>query len=167
MKNIFLVGMPSSGKSTLGKKLARALNYRFVDLDKMIIKAEKKSINQIFGENGEDYFREVESRLLQEIKPNQWFVVATGGGAPCFFDNMDFIKANGLSVFLNIPAAELAHRILRHGKDDRPLLSGIEALEQELENKHRMRLTHYSRADYTITGDTTVRQLVELVKPLI
>lgn len=167
MKNIFLVGMPSSGKSTLGKKLAGALNYRFVDLDKMIIKAEKKSINQIFGENGEDYFREVESRLLQEIKPNQWFVVATGGGAPCFFDNMDFIKANGLSVFLNIPAAELAHRILRHGKDDRPLLSGIEALEQELENKHRMRLTHYSRADYTITGDTTVRQLVELVKPLI
>jgi shikimate kinase len=167
MKNIFLVGMPSSGKSTLGKKLARALNYRFIDLDKMIIKEEKKSINQLFGENGEGYFREVESRLLKEIKPEHWLVIATGGGAPCFFDNMDFIKGNGLSIFLNIPASELAERISRHNKDDRPLLSGIEGLEQELESKHKIRFPYYSRADYIITEDTTVRQLVDLVKPII
>ena len=167
MKNIFLVGMPSSGKSTLGKKLARALNYRFVDLDKMIVRSEKMSINQIFAEKGEEYFRQIESALLKEIRANQWLVVATGGGAPCFFDNMDFITQTGLSVFLNVPAAELAGRILKHGQDDRPLLSGVDQLEQELAKKYEVRLPHYSRADYMITGKTTVKQLVELLRPLI
>ncbi|MBU1820351.1 MAG: shikimate kinase, partial [Bacteroidetes bacterium] len=92
MKNIFLIGMPSSGKTTLGKKLARALGYRFVDLDKLIVSDQKKSIPDIFREHGEPYFREVESRILQDTRPDHWLVVSTGGGAPCFFDNMDFIK---------------------------------------------------------------------------
>ena len=166
MKNIFLIGMPSSGKSTLGRKLARALSYRFVDLDKLIVKDQKKTIPEIFQKKGEGYFREVESRILHETRPDQWLVVATGGGAPCFFDNMAFIKATGISVFINVPPTELAERILLHDKDDRPLLSGVTQLEQELEERLRVRLPFYSQADFTVTRETSkVNRLLDLLKP--
>lgn len=166
MKNVFLIGMPSSGKSTLGRKLARALNYRFVDLDKLIVKDQKKTIPELFKENGEDYFRVVESRLLHQTRPNQWLVIATGGGAPCFFDNMAFIKSNGISVFINVSPAELAHRILQHGKDDRPLLSGVTQLEHELDLRLQNRLPFYTQADFTVTSETSkVNVLLELVRP--
>ncbi|TDB64529.1 shikimate kinase [Arundinibacter roseus] len=167
MKNIFLVGMPSSGKSTLGKKLARRLGYRFVDLDKLIEKDQEKTIPEIFREHGEPYFRDVEKKILYDTKPNHWLVVATGGGAPCFFDNMEFIKANGVSVFLNIPPAELVERIGKHGKDDRPLLSGVAELEKELTARLHVRLPYYSQAEFTISGRTTVQQLVDLVSPCL
>ena len=77
----------SSGKSTLGKKLARLLGYRFVDLDKLIETSEGMAISTIFSLKGEDYFRELESRLLKEIHPNGNVVLASGGGTPCFFYN--------------------------------------------------------------------------------
>lgn len=166
MKNVFLIGMPSSGKSTLGRKLARVLNYRFVDLDKLIVKDQKQSIPDIFRGKGEGYFREVESRLLKEIKPNQWLVVATGGGAPCFFDNMVYIKDNGLSIFLKVSPAELARRILAHGKDDRPLLSGITELETELSQRLSLRLPYYTQADFTLEEPSgSVTDLANLIKP--
>ncbi len=166
MKNVFLVGMPSSGKSTLGRKLARALNYRFVDLDKLIVKDQRKTIPELFREKGEAYFREVESRLLHQIRPNQWLVVATGGGAPCFSDNMAFIKSAGISVFINVSPAELTQRILQHGKDDRPLLSGVTQLEQELNVRLQNRLPYYTKADFTVTYETSkVNLLLELVSP--
>ena len=168
MKNVFLVGMPSSGKSTLGRKLARALNYRFVDLDKLIVRDQKITIPELFKEKGEPYFREVESRLLHQTRPNHWLVIATGGGAPCFFDNMDFIKSTGISIFINVPPAELAHRILQHGKDDRPLLSGVTQLEQELEARLQNRLPYYTQADFIVTPENSkVNRLLELVKPLL
>ena len=160
--------MPSSGKSTLGRKLARALSYRFVDLDKLIVKDQKKTIPELFKEHGEGYFRDVESRILHQTRPDQWLVVATGGGAPCFFDNMAFIKSAGISIFINVPPNELAARILQHGKDDRPLLSGITQLEQELEERLRVRLPYYTQADFTVTPETSkVNRLLELVKPYL
>lgn len=166
MKNIFLIGMPSSGKSTLGRKLARTLNYRFVDLDKLIEKDQNNSISQIFATKGEGYFREVERRILLDTKPDHWLVVATGGGVPCFFDNMDFIKKNGLSIYINVPPNELAERILKHGKDDRPLLSGITELEKELRERLRVRQPFYSRADYVLDHhDISIKNLVEILKP--
>ena len=168
MKNIFLVGMPSSGKSTVGRKLARALSYRFVDLDKLIVKDQKKTIPEIFEDKGEGYFREVESRILHQTRPDQWLVVATGGGTPCFFDNMAFIKANGISLFINVPPAELAQRILLHGKDDRPLLSGVTQLEKELEERLRVRLPFYTQADFTVTRETSkINQLLKLLAPYL
>ena len=166
MKNIFLVGMPSSGKSTLGRRLARALDYGFADLDKLIVQDQKRTIPEIFALEGEDYFRKVEQRILRTIIPNHSLAVATGGGAPCFFDNMDFIKANGLSIFLNVAPSELAARILNHNKDDRPLLSGIENLETELTARLATRLPYYSRAEITISDKTSVKELVIMVRLL-
>lgn len=167
MKNIFLIGLPSSGKSTLGKKLARLLDYRFVDMDKLIEKDQHMTIHEIFTQKGEPYFREVESRILKNTIENRSVVIATGGGAPCFFDNMDFIKKSGISIFLDVHHVELAKRIQNHGKDDRPLLSGAASLENELEQKYLQRLPFYSRADFTLSGDSDVSQLAAIVQPLL
>lgn len=166
MKNIFLVGMPSSGKSTLGRKLARALGYRFVDLDRLIVKDQGQTISELFANKGEAYFREVESRILHKTLPDHWLVVATGGGAPCFFDNMEFIKSNGLSVFLHVAPHELAERITQHARDDRPLFSGVTELEQELTSRLAARLPFYGQADLTVAGTITVGQLLVLLRPL-
>lgn len=167
MKNVILVGMMSSGKSTLGKKLARLLNYRFVDLDKLIEKDQQSDIPTLFAEKGESYFREVESRLLKEQGLQQGIVLASGGGTPCFHDNMTFIKEMGISVFLDVPAASLAKRIRSHGKDDRPILSGATSLEETLQNKIDERLPFYTQADIVIKGEVEANHLLEILKPLL
>src|SRR5436189_5502924 len=90
---IFLIGMPGAGKSTLGRPLAAALNLPFVDLDKEIEKHEQKSIPEVFELRGEDYFRKSESTLLKSwAESNRSFVLATGGGAPCFHDGIEVIN---------------------------------------------------------------------------
>ncbi|SKB73005.1 shikimate kinase [Dyadobacter psychrophilus] len=167
MKNVILVGMMSSGKSTLGKKLARLLNYRFVDLDKLIEKDQQSDIPTLFAQKGEHYFREVESRLLKEQGSQQGIVLASGGGTPCFHDNMDFIKKMGVSVFLDVPAANLAKRIRSHGKDDRPILSGATSLEETLQSKIDDRLPFYTQADIVIKGEVEASQLLEILHPLL
>jgi shikimate kinase len=167
MKNIILVGMMSSGKSTLGKKLARLLGYRFVDLDKLIENSEGMAISSIFSSKGEDYFRQVESRLLKEILPDHSVVLATGGGTPCFFDNMDYINKIGVSVFLDIPADELALRIEKHGKDDRPILSGAESLVTEIDSKIAQRRPFYALADVTVKGQTDAPELLNRIHDLL
>lgn len=163
MNNIILVGMMSSGKTTLGKKLAKLLSYRFVDLDKLIENSENMSIPEIFAEKGEPYFREIESKILKQTLPNKRIVLASGGGAPCFFDNMDYIKSIGISIFLDVPADELANRIVNHGKDDRPMLSGVTDLTKELQLKIDHRRTFYERADLKIEGVIEPDDLLKLI----
>lgn len=160
MRNIFLVGMPSSGKSTLGRRLAKELGYTFVDLDQLIVTDQDMSIPDIFSSFGEPYFREVENRLLQSLPVNSSLLVATGGGAPCFYDNMDFILRSGLSIFLDVPAGELAARIRAHARDDRPLLSGLADLESELRKKLEERRQFYSRAHLAVSPDTDMREFL-------
>ncbi|MFM8739263.1 MAG: shikimate kinase, partial [Cytophagales bacterium] len=97
---IFLIGLPGSGKTTLGKQLAERLNIRFVDLDTEIEKSEGESIALIFKRFGEDHFRKAESTQLQKwANLNEDFVMATGGGAPCFFDNMEVMNQSGTTIF--------------------------------------------------------------------
>jgi shikimate kinase len=166
MKNIFLVGMPSSGKSTLGKRLARHLAYRFVDTDKLIVREEKgRSINDIFRSEGESYFRDVESRVLHTIQPNSRQVVATGGGMPCFFDNMAFIKANGFSIFLDVSPEELLDRMVRHAQNDRPLFNQQDpALLENLRQKYKDRRIYYTQADLIVPGEIAVEELSKQIE---
>lgn len=166
MKNVFLIGLPSSGKSVIGLKLAEILGYRFIDLDKAIEMDQEMTIPEIFEQKGEAHFRNVESALLQAIAPGIGLVVATGGGAPCFFDNMDYIRQNGRSVFLDLDPHIIASRIRKSKKDDRPLLSGVVELEEELEKKHRERFPFYSQADITVAGETSAEHVVELLLAL-
>jgi shikimate kinase len=168
MKPIYLLGMPSSGKSTLGRSLARALACPFVDMDKRIEAREGQSIPEIFSLKGEEYFRKVESEVLKAIPTTERQVISTGGGAPCFFDNLEYIKIHGLSIFLDVPPAVLAQRMLYTRKDDRPLYRKTSPAEllATLEATYEKRLPVYRQADVTVSGETTVEQLLEAVRYL-
>ncbi|MBN8826110.1 MULTISPECIES: shikimate kinase [unclassified Spirosoma] len=161
MKNIFLIGMPSSGKSTLGKRIADALHYRFVDTDKVIVREEGRSIADIFAQSGEAYFREVERRVLRTIQPGSSKVVSTGGGMPCFHDNMAYINATGISIFLDVPIAILVNRIMAHAQEDRPLNNPSNPeLPLILQKRYETRYPIYSQANIIITGETTEEEVL-------
>jgi len=168
MKNIFLIGMPSSGKTTLGKELARHIRYRFLDTDRLIVKQTGMEINAIFAQKGEAYFRELERDTLRAIRPDSKLIVSTGGGMPCFFDNMEYIKAQGLSVFLDVPPENLHQRMKHHCANDRPLYDPTDAqLLQILRQKYTDRLTFYSQADITLRGnDLNVHALLKHILSL-
>jgi shikimate kinase len=168
MKNIFLIGMPSSGKSTLGKELTKHIRYRYLDTDKIIAKETGKKIKDIFAEQGELFFRDLEHKTLHSIRANSKLVISTGGGMPCFNDNMTYIKQNGLSVFLNVPVEIIYDRIQRHSADDRPLLDKQKSdVLQTLKDKQAERLQFYNQADVTINGEVNVHELLEILKPFI
>ena len=164
MKNIFLIGMPSSGKSTLGKRIANALHYRFVDTDKLIVRQEGRSIADIFAQAGEAYFREAEQRVLRTFRPGSSLVVSTGGGMPCFHDNMTYINATGISVFLDVPVDILVRRILAHAHEDRPLNNPSDPeLPTVLQNRYVTRLPFYNQANVIISGETTEEEVLRRV----
>jgi shikimate kinase len=120
---IYLIGYMGSGKSTVGRELATALNLQFIDLDSYIEERNFKTIPEIFDSVGEDGFRKAEQRALHEISEFENVVVATGGGAPCFFDNMELIKQTGISVYLNGTPRIIAERLM-NSKTERPLIKG-------------------------------------------
>ncbi|MFZ6052175.1 shikimate kinase [Halocola ammonii] len=120
---VFLVGYMGSGKSTVGKPLARELGVDFFDLDKFIRKTEGKSVEEIFEKEGETVFRGLERKALKRMMAeNDNFVLATGGGTPCFYDNMKVMNDTGITVYLKMDVASLAYR-LRHANEVRPLLA--------------------------------------------
>lgn len=163
MKNIFLIGMPSSGKSTLGRHLAKRIEYKFIDMDELIEKQELMSVQEIFKYKGEEYFRKVESRVLKEIPVDQKLVIATGGGVPCFFDNIDYIKANGTSIFLNVQPEDLLKRIQKSDINHRPLINKNTTdteLLNSLQERCAYRLPFYQQADIQIDGNIDVDQLL-------
>jgi shikimate kinase len=148
---IFLIGMPGSGKSTLGKQLASRLTTRFIDLDKEIETHENKSITEIFGQLGEDYFRQVESKLLNQFaSSSESFVMATGGGAPCFYNGINTINASGVSIFLDTPLETLVAQT--SNRSTRPLLqnSGEDELREKLQKIRESRLPVYQQARIAI-----------------
>lgn len=168
MKNIFLIGMPSSGKTTLGKQLARHTHYRFLDTDKLIEKEQGMTISQLFAQKGEAYFRECEAHILRAIRANSKLIIATGGGMPCFHDNIDYIKANGISVFLDVKPDEIWKRMQHHTTNDRPLYDkNNEELLRTLQQKYNDRLPYYSQADFRISGSTNVHQLLEMLQEVL
>jgi shikimate kinase len=152
---IFLIGMPYSGKSTLGRQLADKLNSPFIDLDHEIEKREGKSIPDIFSQDGEDHFRSVESQLLNELAASsESFVMGTGGGAPCFYRGIDTINKAGVSIFLDVPVEELVKRV--GSKSDRPLLNAgdQQALRDKLAALYSARIQIYSMANFQLVNPT-------------
>jgi shikimate kinase len=110
-----------AGKTTLGKALARATGLSFVDLDWYIEERMHRSISQLFAERGEAGFRELERNMLHEASQFENVIISTGGGAPCFFDNMDYMNRHGRTVFLDVSPEVLFTR-LRIARHQRPLL---------------------------------------------
>jgi shikimate kinase len=125
---IFLIGFMGSGKTTVGRPLAKALGLRFVDMDSHIVENQNKSISDIFEALGEEGFRTLERETLGKLSARDDLVIATGGGAPCFFDNMETMNRVGTTIYLNVSPEGLAER-LRRGRDKRPLLRGKDDAE--------------------------------------
>jgi shikimate kinase len=164
--NIFLIGMPSSGKSTLGRKLAAQMGYNFLETDDIIVNQQGKSITKIFEEDGENRFRVLERDLLHSIGPKQRLVVSTGGGMPCFHGNINYMLTNGLVVFINVPIEALYERLIASNKNDRPLiqLNNRTQLLENLRTRHSQRLPIYSQAPIQIKENFTWQHLAEIVR---
>jgi shikimate kinase len=143
--------MPGSGKSTWGKKLAKAMQYTFVDLDKLIEEFEKLSIEEVFNIKGEEYFRELEHVFLQKTIVMNNVIISCGGGTPCYHNNMNLINENGISFYLKGTIGLLVDRILK-SKRQRPLFLGLEKanLEKKMEELLSIRNPIFEQAHYTI-----------------
>jgi shikimate kinase len=165
---IFLLGLPGCGKTTLGKELAEALKIPFVDLDAEIEKREEMPVREIFRKRKEEYFRKSESTELERwCQSTREFVMATGGGAPVFFDNIGKINGAGKSVFLDVSAREIANRILLTPLEERPLFANAnkESLKDQIEFMRSQRLQFYNKAHLTITGDSiSVAEMIEKIR---
>ncbi|AFR69630.1 shikimate kinase [Brachyspira pilosicoli B2904] len=118
-KTIFVIGLPGSGKSDLSKLLAEYIDYTFFDMDKVIESREKKTINKIFEDSGEEYFREVESDVLEELSNIKNAVISTGGGAILKEKNRVLMKERGIVIFIDRPAELIVNNI---NVSARPLL---------------------------------------------
>ncbi|SBV91307.1 shikimate kinase [uncultured Dysgonomonas sp.] len=121
MKRIFLIGYMGAGKTTAGKELAKVLELEFIDLDHFIQARYQKTVSQLFQDVGEGEFRKIESSILKEVGEFENVVISTGGGTPCFFDNMDYMNKVGTTVYLNAAPEALAAR-LNTCKEKRPLI---------------------------------------------
>ncbi len=123
--NYFLVGYMGCGKTRRGREMSQELGLRFIDLDAYIVERERSSISRLFAEKGEKGFRTLESRYLREVcELYNHFVLALGGGTPCFNDNMEYMNAQGHTIFINTDPMLLSERLIR-GKSKRPLVSGL------------------------------------------
>lgn len=143
-----------SGKSTLGKKVSLKLNQPFFDLDTEIEKGEQLSVSQIFELKGEASFRDLETQYLKQIiDKNESFVMALGGGTPCFNENMELINGVGVSIYLKYNSGILATRLL-NAKTQRPLLKDKtpEQLKQFVDEKLLEREFFYKQATIGIEG---------------
>jgi len=165
---IFLVGLMGSGKSYWTKQLAKKYKTGGYDLDYLIEVKEEKTIAEIFTEDGEDYFRKTESTVLKWFDQKKTYVLATGGGAPCFFDNMAWMNKQGITIWLDEPLPVIAARLAPE-KAHRPLIAKLSDSEllAFLEKQRAERFPFYSAAqihlqDETITSDSFKKALAKL-----
>ena len=144
-EKIYLVGFMGCGKSTLGRKLAKSMGWDFVDLDDYIEEKEQQSISDMFSENGEAYFRNLETLTLKETKDWTKTVISCGGGTPCFNNNIDLINDQGFSIFINLTPEVLVDR-LQGEKDKRPLIAKLSDSEllSFIQDKLSERLKFYN-----------------------
>lgn len=167
--NIILVGYMYSGKTTVGRKLASRLNLDFYDLDQHFELKYKISVRDFFEKYDEKAFREIEHRLLIEVLQKDNIVLSTGGGTPCFYDNIDIINSQGISVYLKMDPKSILHRAV-HSKNPRPLFQNIK--EDELPDfilRHlEEREKYYNKAHLLFKGenadvDLLARSILDLM----
>jgi shikimate kinase len=166
---IFLLGFMGAGKSTIGKFAARKNGLEFVDLDQLIEEREGKEIREIFDTIGESRFREMEREALEAvIEDERDLLVSTGGGTPCFFDNMQRMNEMGVSLYLDLSSARLTER-LRNAKSKRPLISSIKGdLQKYVHQKLMDRAPFYFQANIIVPEkDAQKKNVAELVQKIL
>lgn len=155
---VFLIGFMGSGKTHWGMQLASQLKIPFFDLDKEIESKEGKSVADIFAASGEEFFRTKERETLESlIDANHSMVLSTGGGTPCFFNNIKTMKKYGVAVWLNTHVEVLLQRLLRE-KHTRPLLKNVadEELRIYIIRKLNERKIYYEQADVMIDNEQSI-----------
>lgn len=163
MARIFLIGYMGSGKTTMGRRLSTHLGLKHYDLDQYIENRFHRSIKKMFDEEGEDCFRKREQNILHEIGTFEDVLISTGGGTPCFFNNMEWMNQMGITVFLDVPIKELAARIkLSPGK--RPILLGKDndELEQYITQHLAKRSFYYQQAKLKVNASGMITKNDEL-----
>lgn len=161
------------GKSTMGRAVSALTGVPFIDLDNYIEQRFHLTVKEIFAQRGEDGFRDVERRMLQEVADFEDVIVACGGGTPCFFDNMEYMNTHGTTVFLNTPIDRLHSRLMR-GRHKRPLIADKddEELMTFIKEALAKRMDHYSKAQISFSSErlenkseiaNTAREFAELL----
>jgi len=163
---IFLVGFMGSGKTHWGRQLSARLNMPFYDLDTVIAEKEGRSVADIFSEKSEEYFRFCEKETLEAISgENESFILSCGGGTPCFFNNIEFMKKHGKVVWLNTSVDTLMQR-LRRERSSRPLIADVadSDLRRTIVRRLSERRMYYQQADVTVAEEnTTLDELIRLL----
>lgn len=150
---VYIIGFMGSGKSTAGRKLAALLGWSFIDLDRKIEEVAGKTIPQIFTSDGEEEFRKLETKVLQDHVKEVNTIIATGGGTPCHGNNMGIMLASGITVYLRMTPEQLTSRLLE-STGQRPLLKNIpdEKLNDFISKKLESREKWYRKANITLEG---------------
>lgn len=143
-----------AGKTTYGKLLAKSMNLAFEDLDDFIEKQQEKSISDLFDMYGEEGFRKIEKEALKNISTLENVIIATGGGTPCFYDNMEFMNKAGDTIYLRTSVRELRDR-LKMSKSKRPLIIGksLKELEHFIAENLEKREHYYLKSKYILDTD--------------
>lgn len=151
---IFLIGFMGCGKSTFGRQLGQELGYAFIDMDTYIEERSGMTVPQIFAEKGEAHFRHLETEAIKALSAQVHCVIATGGGAPCFNDNVSLMNEIGQTVYLELAPEKLAERLVLD-PTERPVLEGKtgDELIAHISSKLQERIPFYKQAQYTVDAD--------------
>jgi len=164
---IFLIGFMGSGKTHWGKLLSSKLQLPFRDLDSLIVEKEQRSVSDIFTAEGEEYFRYKEMEVLEDmVGKEENFILSCGGGTPCFFNNIEFMKKSGKVVWLNTSVDVLKERLLKE-RMSRPLIREVddEELKRFIIRKLSERKMYYEQADVMVNEESIT--LEELIRVLL
>ena len=156
MKNIVLIGMPACGKSTIGYWLSKKINYPFVDVDRYLEEKENRIISDIFSNEGEKYFRELETKYLKELSEKEGIIISTGGGAVKNKENIDILKENGIIVFLNRTIDDIS----RENHRNRPLLQNPDNIRKLYDERIKL---YRQYADIIIKNDDSMDVIVDRI----
>jgi shikimate kinase len=168
-KCIYLIGFMGTGKSSIGSLLAAQLECTFIDTDSVIEAQEGMTIRQIFSKNGEAQFREMEKRVLIELTEEyqrDGFVMSTGGGMPCFSENLNYMKKNGILIYIKSTIDNITERVKE--SEARPIIHRIEKtgdVKSGLEALLKERERYYLQADITVTN-TKKDEAAEIAKKI-
>ncbi|MFA6130161.1 MAG: shikimate kinase [Candidatus Omnitrophota bacterium] len=163
--NIYLVGFMGTGKTSVGRQLAKERGASFVDLDELIELQEQRRIVDIFAKEGEAYFRKIEKKVLKQVSTQKRFVVACGGGVVLDKDNIKLMKKTGMMICLYAAPEEILKRV--SANKDRPLLN-VDKPQKRIELLLKMRAPYYMQADKIIdTSHLTVKQVVGKISKIL
>jgi shikimate kinase len=163
---VFLIGMMGTGKTYWAEKLKKKLKVPAYDLDNLVETMNEKTIAEIFEEDGEDWFRKEEAKMLRLFKEKKHFILSCGGGTPCFNDNMQWMNKHGITIWIDEPINVLTERLIGE-KEHRPLIKKLVKgeLAPFLANKLEERRPFYLQSTYRLNGENiSEKSLINIIK---